>query len=358
MKRVSILSCLLMGMFAPPAFAQITIDAAFYESQLGETVTVTSFATEDVTGVQAIVDANLSNGTYDFSTLAFGEGLMATTQFLMPTSGIPGADNPAFSSADFVAFSDGAVNASLPGRVYSFFDIEPNGLFFLGVHGIADFDQDGLEETSITTLDPSEQSLSFPAAVGASWTSTYTTVVTFEGVPTPGFETVVSAVVEGWGTLVTPAGSASCLRIRRVRETNVQGTVFTSTELQFLSTAGLGATIILDESGPVTATYSVQEAPVALERSANVPDSFVLAQNYPNPFNPFTVISFDVAEAGPVTLRVYDLLGHEVATLVRGFLPAGTYDFSWQADNLPSGVYLYQLKTGTVVLSRKMILQK
>lgn len=59
-----------------------------------------------------------------------------------------------------------------------------------------------------------------------------------------------------------------------------------------------------------------------------------------------------------MALRVYDLLGHEVATLVKGFLPAGTYAFSWQADDLPSGVYLYQLRTGAVVLSRKMILQK
>ena len=63
-------------------------------------------------------------------------------------------------------------------------------------------------------------------------------------------------------------------------------------------------------------------------------------------------------ERGPVTLRVYDLLGHEIATLVKEFLPAGTYNYSWQAENLPSGVYLYQLRTGSVVLSKKMILQK
>lgn len=83
---------------------------------------------------------------------------------------------------------------------------------------------------------------------------------------------------------------------------------------------------------------------------------FYLSQNYPNPFNPKTVISYQFPVAGNVTLKVYDILGNEVANLVDEFKPAGTYEISWNAVDVPSGVYFYQLKTEAFVESRKMIL--
>ena len=100
-------------------------------------------------------------------------------------------------------------------------------------------------------------------------------------------------------------------------------------------------------------------ANVAIEtRDDAVPDAFVLDQNYPNPFNPTTNIPFSVATAGPVSLAVFNVLGQEVAVLVDEPLAAGNYATDFRADGLPSGVYLYRLKAGATVVTRKMLLAK
>ena len=90
-----------------------------------------------------------------------------------------------------------------------------------------------------------------------------------------------------------------------------------------------------------------------------IPKSFSLEQNYPNPFNPSTKISWQSPVDAWQTLKVYDVLGNEVVTLVDEYQPAGTYEVEFSAKpELTSGVYFYQLKVGEYISSRKMILLK
>jgi hypothetical protein len=86
--------------------------------------------------------------------------------------------------------------------------------------------------------------------------------------------------------------------------------------------------------------------------------SFSLNQNYPNPFNPSTKISWQSAVGSHQTLKVYDVLGNEVATLVNEYRPAGKYEVEFDASSLTSGVYFYQLKSGGLVQTKKMVLLK
>ena len=86
------------------------------------------------------------------------------------------------------------------------------------------------------------------------------------------------------------------------------------------------------------------------------PISFSVEQNYPNPFNPSTKISYSIPQKSFVTLKVFDPLGSEVATLVNGELEAGSYNIEFNAANLPSGVYLYRIKAGDFTETKKMIL--
>jgi len=88
-----------------------------------------------------------------------------------------------------------------------------------------------------------------------------------------------------------------------------------------------------------------------------VPSKFDLSQNYPNPFNPSTVISYEVAKAGLVSLKVYDILGREVATLVNEQKNAGKYSVQFDTK-LASGVYIYTLKSGEYAISKKMTILK
>jgi hypothetical protein len=91
-----------------------------------------------------------------------------------------------------------------------------------------------------------------------------------------------------------------------------------------------------------------------------LPSAFGLSQNYPNPFNPSTVISYQLAVGSQVTLKIFDVIGNEVGTLVNEEKPAGVYEVTFNAANLSSGVYFYKLSAtsgaGNFVETRKMIL--
>jgi len=87
-----------------------------------------------------------------------------------------------------------------------------------------------------------------------------------------------------------------------------------------------------------------------------LPAGFYLAQNYPNPFNPSTEISYRLADDGQVSLRVYDILGNEIALLVNEYQRQGVYNVSFDASNVSSGIYVYELSSGEKRQSRKMIL--
>lgn len=87
-----------------------------------------------------------------------------------------------------------------------------------------------------------------------------------------------------------------------------------------------------------------------------IPKEFYLFQNYPNPFNPSTKIRWESPQGGLQILKVYDILGNEVATLVNEEKPAGSYEIQFDAVSLSSGVYFYKLNAGSFVSTKKMIL--
>ena len=95
-----------------------------------------------------------------------------------------------------------------------------------------------------------------------------------------------------------------------------------------------------------------------VEVSFMEPTEFSLEQNYPNPFNPVTTISFTVPEPGNVKLKVFDLLGQEVKTVVNEYKEAGAYSVSFDASNLNSGMYIYKIEYGSFTQTRKMTLLK
>jgi len=85
-------------------------------------------------------------------------------------------------------------------------------------------------------------------------------------------------------------------------------------------------------------------------------EQYILFQNFPNPFNPTTNIGFRIAESGLVNLKVYDVLGNEVANLVEKYMPAGTHEVEFSASELTSGLYFYQLSSGEFTDTKKLIL--
>ncbi len=122
--------------------------------------------------------------------------------------------------------------------------------------------------------------------------------------------------------------------------------------------------IIIDKNNRIfLATYEgvykgeADSIVVSAGEITHVNDSW-LHQNYPNPFNPSTKIKYSVPKSSQVQIKVFDVLGNEIETLVNEEKPAGTYELTWYAEVLPCGVYFYQLRAGEFVQTRKMILIK
>ena len=89
-----------------------------------------------------------------------------------------------------------------------------------------------------------------------------------------------------------------------------------------------------------------------------VPENIRLHQNYPNPFNPLTMIKFELPGSSKVTMKIFNLLGEEVATLLSSSLPSGIHSLTWDASHMTSGVYLYRLEAGEYLETKKMVLMK
>ncbi|MBI5216400.1 MAG: T9SS type A sorting domain-containing protein [Ignavibacteriae bacterium] len=119
----------------------------------------------------------------------------------------------------------------------------------------------------------------------------------------------------------------------------------------------LSSATAVDTFGTVGPT--VLEDPLGIgDDQSGIPFVFSLNQNYPNPFNPSTTINYSLAVSSPVVLKVYDMLGREVETLVNGVQQSGTYTLSFSPKNLPSGIYYYRLTTNNFVETKTMMYVK
>jgi len=149
--------------------------------------------------------------------------------------------------------------------------------------------------------------------------------------------------------------------------------LYNGTSTQTLGSDLSGFNVSLSSYGSVVYTISTQEEMVILpvippivsvdDQAADIPEDFNLFQNYPNPFNPSTTIRYSVVEPGNVLIKIYDVLGREIKTLVNEVKTAGTYSSTWNGDNnfghkVNSGIYFYRIEAYLFVDTKKMILLK
>jgi len=132
-----------------------------------------------------------------------------------------------------------------------------------------------------------------------------------------------------------------------------------------ISNCGLDASNMLPESDAASLQYSA-DGVIDLIQTLNKPEivnieppkEFKLQQNYPNPFNPVTTIEYTIPANSNVTLKIYDILGKEITTIVDKYQTQGSYIVNWNASNYSSGIYVYKLTAGSFIESKKMILSK
>ena len=115
---------------------------------------------------------------------------------------------------------------------------------------------------------------------------------------------------------------------------------------------------IVVHAGDTTANLDLKVLTSVKQSNGNIPKDYSLKQNYPNPFNPTTLIKYQIPESGFVSLKVYDILGNEVETLVNETESAGIYEIKFNGSDLSSGIYFYQIRTNNYSATKKFMLLK
>ncbi len=190
-------------------------------------------------------------------------------------------------------------------------------------------------------------------ATGASSTGTLSEPL---GVPTANISVKGKITVGGFGT--SPLSGSGNLVTLKFKVVGQPGTTTNLVFSNFVFNAGVPSTIT--QNGKFTVSFRT-----GIHDAAPLPEAFTLRQNYPNPFNPETTISFDVPVAltAPVTLRIFNIHGQLVKTLVDGMMPPGTHTVVWSGKDaadepVSSGFYFYHMTSGNFVAVRKMLLAK
>ena len=322
--------------------------------------------------VQATMDIGSASGSsqnWTIPNISFVDTIKATN--ISPSSSPYSSD---FPEATHCQYFSGIVEG-VPATSYNYYKLANNALFSLGFASHVQF---GGIDTVIILKDTTGLFL-LPVTYG---TSKVVSSDTTSYIPGYSFIETITQSVDAFGNITFPFGTYPALRISVVTEskTYVNGTLLSSdsqVSFTWISNGGFFQADIdttTGTSGTVSLTSAslVQfaAAPLAVnESNINSPAGFALYQNYPNPFNPSTKIRYSISPSSSngsnnlVTLKVYNILGNEVASLVNEEKPAGTYEVEFnsidsQGRALPSGVYFYKLTNGSFTQTQKMILLK
>lgn len=337
--------------FSISAIAQITITNTDISNNLSVGKSVTIRETE----APASVDIGSPGGgnNWDFS------GLSASEVFIL-TSVDPAASPfiNEFPGATITTYAERDIEGDLS-QIWFYSNLD-GGLNDMGNVAVPDSIQG-----NVFTIkhNPAVLEFQLPLTYNSSWTQTYTSTFYLNGTPFINNDFSLSTVVDAYGTMTLAGGSS--FEALRVREST---TFLGETDVYYLFVSKSGAQVSLfasDPNPPLSGTIALEgysyNGPftvTSVEHFAVTPDEYYLAQNYPNPFNPSTNISWQSPVGSYQILKVYDVLGNEVAILVNEYREAGNHTVTFNSSGLASGIYYYTLISGSQSQTKKMILMK
>ncbi|MEP0548718.1 MAG: T9SS type A sorting domain-containing protein [Rhodothermales bacterium] len=343
---------------APAAHAQLTLTRSDILGQLSRPTTATSFETGPSSALAVIAATGGANRTWDFSGLSFDVGITAVSEVVAPP--VLGSDDPHLAEADLI------VRTAIPESdsvAFGFYDTTADALAIRGF--AAEGEVDGEPGVVLLRFAPPNRLFAFPLAFGTAWTDTYELqFVPF--VEQIRIEETVENEVVGWGTLVTPAGSAEALMLSsrtfqtvRVVSTDPDTSFVvgqdSSYSISFVTRTGLGASIDLDGEGNVESGGYVVQTPTTASEPDAAPGQALLSA-YPNPLRrgQTVTLGFAPATAGTVRIEVFDVLGRIVATVLDETRAAGPQQAPWRPDGLPAGLYLVRIVAGDRTETRRV----
>lgn len=331
------------------AFAQITITSGDISNvfALGNSATIHSYE-----GTTFNIGSTGGGNSWDFTGLQSSEtfNLLSVNPASTPHIG-------EFSGANISTYSQGNYEGN-PAEIWSYLALNST----LGNMGQA-ITSSAFPGILITSKNnPASIEMQLPMTYGTSWPQSYVNTFTIPGLPPNITNVAINVVVDAYGTMTLPGGAN--FEALRIRESMSVGGVV-SVSYSFLAKNGANVTVsAVGENPPTSGVIDIDwydwNTPFTtdVEQISGLPHDFNLSQNYPNPFNPSTKIEYSITEESFVQLKVYDILGNEVAELVNEEQSAGTYRADFTANNLASGFYVAQLRAGDFSKTIKMTLMK
>jgi hypothetical protein len=305
--------------------------------------------------------------TWDVSNLDFLDPADQPTYYSEPRPDMPAVGDPRLAEANVVAISDPDVGT------WTYQRLDETGYYVLGRTTVKDLDLDGEKDTLVTIFEPVSRVYPFPLTMGTAWTDSTTQTLEFRGSPPIPIETVVAShAVEGWGTLVSPDGMFPALRIRtEARITGSGGQKSTHRTIRILTPVPDGllennvyashTELVVDSADSLLGLSYVSltaHRPTPVESQGPLAEGVRIDPNYPNPFRGATTIPFQIADAGPVRVAVFDIIGRRISEILNETLRPGAHRVTWDAGSVSSGVYRILLETRTSAASRLVVIRK
>jgi hypothetical protein len=331
------------------SFAQITIT----NSDISNVFAVGSSATiHSYEGLTFDIGSAGGGNNWDFTGLLSSEtfNMLSVNPASTPHIGeFPGANISTYSQGDYGGF---------PAEMWSYLSV--NGTLSNIGQAITSSSLPG----DIITLknNPASIEIQLPMTFNTSWSQSYTFTQYYNGAPLTSSSVSINVSVDAYGTMTLPGGTS--FEALRIRESTTVGGA-TSVNYSFLAKNGANVSVsATDANPPASGVINIDwydwNMPFTtdVERISGLPQNFSLSQNYPNPFNPSTKIEYSIPEQTFVQLKVYDILGNEVAELVNEEQSAGTYRADFSGSDLASGLYIARLQAGNYTNTIKMSLLK
>ncbi len=353
----------LFAVFTLQSISQITISKTDFDNNFSNSERTSYNSDYDSGRTFNMGNASATSQTFNFSSIPAGDSVyQKVSQFISP-NGLPGASHfPDATDAQKVTQYSGPILITIAG----FYQITNSGVYGLGT-ALNYYYPPIYDTTIVSVYSPKAKFFPLPLTYGTQNTST-DSLIDFDG----NLQVTTRTVnCNGYGTINLPDNSS--LPALRVQTDEVQlqykaDTIYSrdvSRHIAFWSQNLVTCEFSVDTSftgGEVTEynfSYDKRTGAAGVkEISHAIPSDYQLSQNYPNPFNPTTTINFKVAEEGFTTLKIFDVLGQEIATLVNKNLTAGSYSATWDASKIQSGVYFYKLQSGNYTDTKKLMLMK